>query len=273
MNVDSIFIKGNSHLVCEDYAIADKIDDNTAYLIVADGCSSGFRSDVASRMLALIIEKLINENIDLCRSLSSNSIANFIVRNLPIYFYNIFSLHRLVSPNDMLSTIVIAIICDGQAKVISFGDSVIALRYKNGSTLTRSISFEDEAPRYLAYSFNATMSKDYKDIYGDQKVIRRTDKTIEQTYLAKDDDEVLNGFPTAFDISNLSSLIISSDGIGSIVRSDGSVIDSHDSILEASSFVNTNGEFLRRRIHRMQLDIEKAGSHHYDDLGFAAVAF
>ena len=52
MNTDFYCEIGDSHVACEDYALAGKINDNISYAIVADGCSSSPNVDVGARVLA-----------------------------------------------------------------------------------------------------------------------------------------------------------------------------------------------------------------------------
>jgi len=48
LHKDSFFVKGRSHLVCEDYAI-----NNSDFGVVSDGCSSVRNTDLGSRFLSL----------------------------------------------------------------------------------------------------------------------------------------------------------------------------------------------------------------------------
>ena len=52
MNADHYYTIGNSHSVCQDYAISGLVE-NGAYAILSDGCSSSPDVDVGARMLSL----------------------------------------------------------------------------------------------------------------------------------------------------------------------------------------------------------------------------
>ncbi len=71
MSSDSFFTIGKSHDICEDYACNGVFNDEIAYVIVCDGCSSSTHTDFGSRILSKSIEKnlmwllMIKEDIDI----------------------------------------------------------------------------------------------------------------------------------------------------------------------------------------------------------------
>ena len=51
MNADCYYEIGYSHTVCEDYALAGKINNDISFAIVCDGCSASPHVDVGARIL------------------------------------------------------------------------------------------------------------------------------------------------------------------------------------------------------------------------------
>src|ERR1017187_1833610 len=61
MNCDHHFEIGNSHRICEDYALSGQTKEVT-YVILSDGCSSGIDVDVGARLVALSARRTLFEN-------------------------------------------------------------------------------------------------------------------------------------------------------------------------------------------------------------------
>ncbi|MFN2514557.1 MAG: protein phosphatase 2C domain-containing protein, partial [Pyrinomonadaceae bacterium] len=69
MNVDSAFIIGATHAVCQDYAVAgnglpthqarDENSPAAPYLILSDGCSSSPDTDIGARLLVKAAEQIL----------------------------------------------------------------------------------------------------------------------------------------------------------------------------------------------------------------------
>ena len=58
--VDSHFVKGSSHLVCQDYSSSGFTFNGIPYIIISDGCSTAKDSDVGARLLVRATEQAIN---------------------------------------------------------------------------------------------------------------------------------------------------------------------------------------------------------------------
>src|SRR3954469_11076065 len=58
MNADHAFFIGNTHTVCQDYAMSGVTEDG-AYAIVCDGCSSSPEVDFGARALALSAKRTL----------------------------------------------------------------------------------------------------------------------------------------------------------------------------------------------------------------------
>lgn len=147
---DSVFIKGSSHHICQDYAIHG---DNHA--IGSDGCSSSPHTDVGSRILCNTLSEKLKE----CG-------ANTEVLRYAAYDAALCA-DKLGLPNECLDATLFGFhILEGQ--VISFisGDGYIYKRFRAGGKLSeelRAISFEPNMPFYPNYYTNLRRLKSHNE--------------------------------------------------------------------------------------------------------------
>ena len=59
MKADAYFEIGATHLVCQDYALAFA-NNEYAYAIVSDGCTSSPNTDIGARLISVIAKDAIN---------------------------------------------------------------------------------------------------------------------------------------------------------------------------------------------------------------------
>lgn len=286
MNVDSLFLKGRSHLNCEDYAIAQKIDDHRAYLIVADGCSSGRRSDVAARIVASVAERVIINDWRVLSALSAQEAGRALLNRVVYQIVQAFDLVRLFPPSSLLSTLVVATIDPEKIRIFNYGDGVSVLHREDDTISFRSISYEREAPRYPAYALDPDLERAYLSEMGRQAVkietvLKSSDGSLDVRFghsTEASEDIIRHGLPLEVATSGVRSLVLASDGLGTFYddgefEGDGGEVLADSFATQLVGFKTRGGQFLRRRITKMVSDLDAAHTRFEDDLGLAAVTF
>ena len=280
MNTDSFFTKGDTHKVCQDYAISGEIGD-CVYAIVCDGCSSSAKVDIGARLLAEIFVKSISfidvRNVE-------NGWENRVYDDIRQWVaFRVGQAKDLIGLEQSAfdATLLAAVYVKSQGKVLIFqwGDGVVTKGFYNGMTETGEkiglriakdwIVYDQNAPNYFSYTVWPERGKLYRECFPEQKAqlhIHRGVPNEEGSYISYDRGLRM----TVESASDLRWIHLSSDGIDSFQDSNENRIDVAD---EFTSFKNLEGEFVQRRMNRLLKEIKKQGASHYDDLGVAAIAF
>jgi hypothetical protein len=270
MIADSVFLKGSSHLNCEDYAISGTIGDNGAYAIVADGCSSGYRSDIAARMLALIAESIIRSELSELMRMLPDEVNHWFLDYLKME-YN-YSVRYMIPPENMMSTLLIVISLNGKARTLMFGDGA-ALYHDAMGWHVYNVSFNRSAPRYPAYLFDHRLEEAYDIEFKDQTVSHMIsmmghDATVGTYSVLSPSGRFGAGNEFSLGPSDVDTVIITSDGLGTFEDGQGRAVDATSELVKFKSFT---GEFIKRRALRFIEAFLKNGVNHYDDLGIAGI--
>ena len=153
MQADSIFVKGYSHPICQDYAKHGCTNDGVHYAIISDCCSSSENTDIGARVLTLEAERIIH-------ILGANAIAehprklcNYIIENaleaIHKYKLNIHCLDATLG--------IVLMIKDIKAVAILYGDGGIFIKNKNEDDRFYNIEFKDNYPMYPIYVKNENL--------------------------------------------------------------------------------------------------------------------
>lgn len=269
IQADSIFVKGNSHLICQDYA-RHWVEEDRSHVIVSDGCSSSTDTDVGSRLVTLATDDLLQRVNVKVEPLTIATLADGMARML--------TLHETCIDATMLS----AQYLDGIAvKFSAFGDGIYGARKRESQewNLVR-IEFPNGAPYYPSYLLNSKRFGDLLDFglsvkYTEftlnvetQEISNVVERNVDDSRLH--DGSHYNWFgTTAYDL-----FVVLSDGVESFVdksKSPWSSISYTTVLCELLKFKNTNGEFVTRRVNKFLKDIEKKNWVHEDDLSLAAL--
>jgi len=267
MNADHAYFIGNTHTVCQDYAISQVVDGG-AYAIVSDGCSSSPDVDFGARALALSAKRTLAKGGSDCLPDLFGKITIDNLRNLE----TTFPLH----PQALDATLLVAWIKDKQFKVHMFGDGVFF--HKTSTTLQIvHVDFESNTPAYLSYYLDPMRMKRYEDtVFGSKRVVDIN------MYLAggqepRDMIEV-EEFVKPFDPVSFSGIVdpddvigVCSDGINSFKKGDGSDINWENQIREFIDFKSTVGVFVQRRLGFLKRQWQKNLTTHYDDISMATI--
>ena len=301
MVTDSYFEIGYKHDICQDYALAGKIDENTAYAIITDGCSSSHdfcrQLDVGARILAysaINVIKDLNKTNDIFEAIRTKNVDFDIQLSSKILLSANDTRMRLGLIDMSLDcTLLIAIsksyIVDGQKKnksvVLAYGDGDIVFNFNDGSTVINSVDFPCGAPFYLNYFLNKDRKKDYIAKFEPDVVVithefphgyLNTEDTIvttSESFLI--DNNYKNAFTKSWYLENLKSIILFSDGVRSFeCVKDGSNFPVEDLkvIRELIFFKNLSDNFIKRRVNFFHKKTTiPLNWKHFDDMSEAGI--
>ena len=293
MNADAYFEIGASHTICEDYALAGEYEDMT-YAIVSDGCSSSPDTDLGSRILAHISKEVIIYLYK--RKLLYNT--EFLQDKFRDIFYELV-LNRSMEVKKTLNlfdhtfdaTLLVAIGVGKNIRlVLQRGDGFVIFKYKSAPATVFSTEFVSNAPFYLSYEMSMDRRSAYENEYGDSLVYVR-EQSLEKTEI---EDEAYNSedactpwiadrywcFTPSFidpdDDSDLSQIIISSDGIDTYEQGHGPdrrQFKALEILPICTDYKNPVGAFVQRRMKRVKKENTVGDIIHQDDISFAAINF
>jgi len=264
MNSDSYYEIGYSHTVCQDYAING---DNGVlkYAIISDGCSSSKNSDIGARLLAHLFKQyqLIPENIIM--NLQQLSNMTDIIQ---------------INPEFLDSTLLIAFMSDKKTTVNIFGDGGFYVKFKDGHFEYYLVDFDQNAPLYISYFLHDTYQNYYK-YFPNQKIslIKVSGKDWNE---ATTEVEDLTSFKNTdlfkrlmFNFENVSFISVFSDGVRSFTMQDdnGLIVPVNDlSIVSRfNSYKSFQGQFVQRRMNKINKENKKLKISHYDDISIATI--
>jgi len=293
MNADSYFEIGHFHKVCEDYALAG-VQDDLAYAIVSDGCSSSKNVDVGARLLAHISRdallylhrrKHLYDPIFLDNSFRSTFEEIIIKKCLEVK-------DTLRFPCDIFDAtlFVAAGIGDHFKKKIlfSWGDGYFILKRPSGAIDVIALNYESNAPYYLSYELSQDKHDTYASEYGTMPLHKIIERIEVNGTVTSVDSEVLSGVMQKSYLSimgegvDVTQIIVSSDGIGTYeddpqvqppTGTERQKYPAHTIIPELVSYKNPVGEFVTRRMNRLRKDHVVAHIIHQDDVSCAAINF
>jgi hypothetical protein len=206
MHIDSFFTMGKSHKVCEDYALC-----NTSLNLfgISDGCSSSKDTDFGSRILLKSVEASLPKiKADKLHSKDHIWLASQIMLNS---FQNTIDIHALDA------TLIYGYDNESHINVEMMGDGVIAIQYKDGAVEIHEKEYEQNAPYYITYMFDAPRDAEYKKLnqmvdYHIKKCDSKWETLGSSSYGTQNDIEFLT-----LDKSICKSISVFSDGIKTLL--------------------------------------------------------
>ena len=262
MNSDSIFLIGDSHKICQDYALnKDTIGTDISCAIISDGCSGSPNTDIGARLIALA-------------SLQSTQLPTVIEKAEKIAkSLNIFNmcldatLLRISAFKNKNST-------DVQVDIA--GDGYIAFKQQN-----QLIIFEATAPNgypfYLSYLLEDRLKNSYAESNGNPSIIYHEfiydtetkiwkEKLEEQTKIS---DNLY--YKISRDFTKDTTVAVFSDGVSSFSTEDGEEVSPFEIIQMFMDFKSTKGKFVERRVNSVLKKLKKQKWSHYDDISMSAI--
>jgi hypothetical protein len=272
MNTDHYYTIGNTHKICQDYAVSGVVR-NGAYAMVSDGCSSSPDVDTGARLLALSAKKTLlllnggDMNYDLFGKVTIRNLEH-IGDNIPM------------DPHALDATLLATWVRGNEAKAYLYGDGVFV--HKSSTTLRMiHVSFEPgpddkTCPAYLSYYLDKVRLREYEDIQISKRIFDVSIYIGGQTppLDAIEIEEFVKPFAPA--IINVivepgDIVAVCSDGVNSFRESDSSVIEWQGCVNEFVGFKSLEGVFVQRRLAALKRQWMKEQVSHYDDIAMAAI--
>ena len=252
---------------CQDYAISASNEDS-ASVIVSDGCSSGGNTDVGSRVLALA-------TLQALRGFSSEKNLEAVTDTQKKVMQSVQTSLCLVK-SDLLATCVYAFMDRHGGFVHILGDGVIAIRYRNGETRITRTDWMNNAPFYPIYDTVDAQLLLHNAYLGDPEgtplKVSRSFQKAEESSLEEElvsFTEAQKGIVIRFsrnDLEEIEFVAVFSDGVTQIEN-----VDWRDAVGNFLAFKNTEGEFAKRRMIRGIKDFQKLGKGPIDDISYAVI--
>lgn len=276
MQADHVFVIGDSHKVCDDYAWS-KSSGNSSIAIVSDGCSGSEDTDIGARILVRHAAiKFGSRDRFLENEMSSCDFDQIIF--LADQSRRVLGLDQSVLDATLLGVLGWEMDGENLAKVFVCGDGFVASKVENRLTIYKHVA-HNGYPLYLSYRLNRNRFNSVLGISGYGLVNR-------VNYFLGDDKEAFPGFiieeknnkdkmsPFWYPSLEAKGIVaVFSDGVDTFTDKDGYEIDPVSVIWELMSFKNTKGEFVKRRMQGFLRSAKKLGWKHSDDISMAAVNF
>lgn len=264
MNTDTAIIKGKTHHICEDYALAG---DN--YIIISDGCSGSKDTDCGNRILLKTFENYIKRKIiDLDSPKKAIYKSRKLIKILQLEEECLdATLFCTVKNNDFLN-------------VFCAGDGAVLFVYKNDKIILETIEYNNY-PFYLNYLFNNARLKEFQKIKPesninsyllnkDYNIIRKNEKSLLSSYS--------NYFFAVIPENQIKQITIFTDGIKSFVKKNihntfknEEKLDYKKIIKQLVDFKSTTGFFVKRKLNRFIKANKKEEIINMDDFTMATI--
>ena len=281
-NVDSHFVKGSTHTICQDYTSHGFIGD-VPYIILADGCSDAHRSEFGAQLLIRACELAISNYLSLA-SLSGfepENIKSTIETFITIKLDTILSNMEL-NTSIACATLMFAFVYNRRLYVYSRGDGTLSIKYtlSDGTikSFTKRFGYDSNAPYYIVYELSEMDKQLYASKYDANFNITSYNDSmqIESTEIKKYDYSTFD----VIDVSDaiINHVVLSSDGLESYKKHRKSTDAAFDlakaqyerNVARAIDFKNKYGVFVVRRLQRMEADDVNIVEH-TDDVSIAAL--
>lgn len=289
MNTDKYMAIGHSHRICEDYALSGDINSSLSYAMISDGCSGSPDTDVGARIVSYSFLKNLRDRFastSLDQMGWESNKNNFSLKyTMEEWAQNsIFSSCNIVSKMNVSRlcldcTIVVALSSSSKSVIMFFGDGAAIVEHLDGSKTCCQISYENDMPYYISYFLEDNRRLQYIS-QCNPKASKRTIKFFKdgsinsdclETHEVSKYDPIAPHFWSTLIIDDASSIVVTSDGIKSFQKDKKASIDSLDIAKRLSAFKNYNGQFIQRRLNRMQDELKKENISHYDDFSVAGI--
>lgn len=275
--VDSYFEIGNSHVVCQDYALHGIIGD-MQYGIIADGCSNAEHSEIGAQILCHVARyyMALYYHTGLFRECTIDTLSLILGNSILKRADDLRKLYP-ITPTALQATLLIIVAIQKEIFLFVWGDGVIIERYKTSENLITKIDYSANAPFYLV-----TDKKKYKEFLlkdkntEPQKIIEtfRIQNSLQISHSVTEESPFY--LPYTFKILDYNSIIsitVSTDGILSYQDKNKNPIDLSEIIPDFIQFKSINGEFIKRRMSFFKKTMQKKEWFHYDDIATTTIIF
>ncbi|MFA5993448.1 MAG: protein phosphatase 2C domain-containing protein [Parcubacteria group bacterium] len=277
---DSFFHIGQTHLTtgkpCQDYALAE-VGAEVAYALVADGCSSGERTDIGARIVALTTLTAMKQTEKKQAMLPAEQ---FFPQVDAWREQSLMATQSLlgVTPLDLLATCVSVMLTPGGGYVRIEGDGVVAIKYHTGAIRMFRFDWNNNMPFYPTYrTLGLQLFVKAHGGVTTEECLREevwlwdsVGQCVQEQVRMHSVQDGLAGIKQMLEAEELAKEVtcvaVFSDGVCQI---DG--VDWQDAVREFLAFKNMAGEFAKRRMIRGIKDLHKIGRGPMDDIAYAVI--
>jgi hypothetical protein len=290
MKSDSYFEIGSTHQVCQDYAIS-YADDDIAYAILSDGCTSSPNTDIGARILSIVAKDAINYLYQ--REKFNNEFNEKLFLNKFVITLKELIIKKCLEVKGSLNlninsfdaTLLIAIAFKKYSPLIfGWGDGNFIVKYKDGTHKLYSLSYDGNMPYYLSYQMSYDKDQAYRQeqkgmVWVNEIVVNSATKEVSLDDKNAYDPYLFNfnkylSFP-----EGVSQIIVTSDGLQSFqydpkseeyLQRDSvfSIIDAYPKMVD---YKNVVGEFVVRRMRSLEKENRSKHIIHTDDVSCATI--
>jgi hypothetical protein len=269
-NTDHVFVIGDSHKVCEDYAWSES-SDKGAIALVSDGCSGSDNTDIGARLL--VLHAAMRFKGDFLDGLLSKRDFDHVIFGADDA-RKALGLERTVLDATLLG--IRSWEFDGTwlSKTFSAGDGYKAYMSDSGYLKISKLEAGNGYPKYLSYRLDSARNHMVSKVAGDSR--HKISTVFESKGKMEFDVDCANYVGQDIEWEDASSdgaLAVFSDGVDTFTDAIGQTVPVESVIWELMSFKNTKGEFVKRRMQGFLKKARKAGWKHDDDLSMAAIHF
>jgi hypothetical protein len=277
LTTDSHFVIGYLHTrggqPCQDYVEAATMPGDAAYAIVADGCSTGGRTDVGARVLTLATAEAIRVHWNTRRNTQDVEALSQIELQQRLKIASAMTTLGCTT-DDMQATCLYVYMSTAGGFAHIRGDGVFAMVMHDGTIYMARYSWANNSPVYLVYAEDdytkfirlhgndiskPRMTGEFWDYHPGKGFSQRgiTHYTLGQG---------IGGITVPFHTQGVRYAAVFTDGAEKIEG-----IDWKDAVVQLLSFKTSAGEFATRRMKRVVEDAQKSGKGPLDDIGYAVI--
>jgi hypothetical protein len=291
IQTDAAFSIGETHAVCQDYALATTAEEGAQAALLSDGCSSSPHTDIGARLLAHQVQHDLSRfarGFALCPDDEPpQSIAEALVERT--YRRAVRLAWRLGLPDGCLDATLLGLVAipgetDGTPHslyTLFYGDGVAVYGRRDGTVVILECAYPAGYPFYPAYLASKDRFESWRGVPGNAQTLTRTvyaaDGTLceQRTFVPNTPQYLFRTDPVEY--ARLSFAAVFSDGAQSFQqrREEGAFVPvpCRDVVRELTTFKSFTGVFARRRLRRFEEDAAARGWSHHDDLSLAALSF
>ncbi len=256
MFTDAWFAIGDTHVVCEDFAVAGQTSQGEAFAIVSDGCSSSPNTDVGARLLAAAAR------VELLQGrLPGPEVVQAAAR----------AAAPLQLPAHCLdATLLVALTQGEHCDVRVFGDGVVAVERRDAQLVVHRFEHPDGAPPYPSYELDAARERLWRE-HCSPVLIEHVEGAITERKEHRMPPRL------RFLRRDVRSIALGSDGLDAFVQVDDGIASAvpATAVLERLlRFPQPRGRFLARRGRRfLRRECSQRGWRPTDDVSVAAIVW
>lgn len=262
MSIDFYIHKGNSHPICQDYALVGE-----DWGVLSDGCSSSPHTEFGAQLLCHAFKGCQEEKIELPRNVSIGVQA---------WCKAFDALKILHSEKTCLDATLLWLKTNPDGiwtNIVGDGMSFARNRHSH-AWIIYYFHHPREAPKYLNYLLSPEREAQYYETYGNEYIkdtlIIPSLNSMDIPYKRKTTfvNYGFQPFSFFFDKENYDLVGIASDGLTSFLTHHQTTVPLEEVFIQfLSPLKNTNGKFLERRGNKFfNVTTQQLDWSHYDDI-------